>query len=58
MDERVLFVADYLRELYSFSELCARYRVSRETGYKWIKRYRRQGAEGLEERRRRPATIP
>jgi putative transposase len=23
MDERVLFVADYLRELYSFTELCA-----------------------------------
>lgn len=34
MDERVLFVADYVRELYSFSELCARYGVSRKTGYK------------------------
>ena len=58
MDERVLFVADYLRELYSFSELCARYRVSRKTGYKWIERYRQEGAEGLEERSRRPLGHP
>jgi transposase InsO family protein len=58
MDERVLFVADYLRELYSFSELCARYRVSRKTGYKWIERYQQEGAEGLEERSRRPLGHP
>ncbi len=58
MDERVLFVADYVRELYSFSELCSRYVVSRKTGYKWIERYRREGAEGLEERSRRPLSQP
>ena len=58
MDERVLFVADYVRELYSFSELCSRYGVSRKTGYKWIERYRRDGAQGLEERSRRPASQP
>jgi len=49
MDQRVLFVADYVREFYSFSELCARYGVSRKTGYKWIERYRREGVLGLEE---------
>jgi len=58
MDERVLFIADYVRELYSFSELCARYGVSRKTGYKWIERYRREGAQGLEERSRRPTNQP
>lgn len=58
MDQRVLFVADYMRELYSFSELCARYGVSRKTGYKLIERYRREGADGLEERSRRPLSQP
>jgi putative transposase len=58
MDERVLFVADYVRELYSFSELCARYGVSRKTGYKWVDRYGREGVEGLEERSRRPLSQP
>jgi putative transposase len=58
MDERVLFVADYLRELYSFTELCARYGVSRKTGYKLVERYRLEGVEGLEERSRRPLSQP
>ena len=40
MDQRLLFVADHMRELYPFSELCARYGVSRKTGYKWVERYR------------------
>ena len=58
MDERVLFVADYVRELYDFTELCARYGVSRKTGYKWVERYRHEGAEGLQERSRRPLSQP
>ena len=33
MDQRVLFIADYMRELHSFSELCTRFGVSRKTGY-------------------------
>jgi len=47
-----------VRELYSFSELCTRYGVSRKTGYKWVDRYRREGAEGLQERSRRPLNQP
>lgn len=58
MDERVLFVADYVRELYDFTELCARYGVSRKTGYKWVDRYRHEGVEGLQERSRRPLSQP
>lgn len=58
MDERVLFIADFVRELYSFSELCARYEVSRKTGYKWVDRYRCEGVEGLAERSRRPQRQP
>jgi transposase InsO family protein len=56
MDQRVLFIADYLREQASLSELCRRYGVSRKTGYKWIERYQAQGTEGLAEQSRRRVT--
>ncbi len=56
MDEKVLFIADHLREQGNFSQLCERYGISRKTGYKWLCRYRAQGVEGLDERSRRPHT--
>jgi transposase-like protein len=31
----------------SFAELCRRFGIKRDTGYKWIGRYRSQGREGL-----------
>lgn len=58
MDQRVLFVADYLRESYSFTDLCDRFGVSRKTGYKWVERYRQEGVVGLYERSRRPRHSP
>ncbi len=58
MQEKILFVADYLRELESFSGLCLRYGVSRKTGYKLVERYGREGMAGLEERSRRPHSQP
>ena len=54
MDQRTQFVADFLRDTLSITELCALYGVSRKTGYKWIDRYLRAGQAGLEERSRRP----
>jgi transposase InsO family protein len=56
MDEKVLFLADYLRGIGTFSLLCERYGVSRKTGYKWVGRYRESGFEGLAERSHRPRT--
>ena len=58
MDERTRFIADYLRETFSISELCAQYSVSRKTGYKWIDRYLTLGPAGLEEYSRRPRLCP
>ena len=46
MDQKTQFIADYLRETFSFTELCARYGVSRETGYKLVERYLEQGPAG------------
>lgn len=58
MDQKLFFITDYLRHTGSVTDLCARYGISRKTGYKWIKRYQDQGLEGLEEQTRRPTFHP
>jgi putative transposase len=58
MDQRMQFIADYLRQTLSMTELCDSYGVSRKTGYKLIDRYLRHGPAGLEERSRRPHQSP
>lgn len=58
MDQRTQFIADFLRETLSVTELCDLYGVSRKTGYKWIDRYLRHGPAGLEEHSRRPVHSP
>src|SRR5689334_9328736 len=40
------------------SELCREFGISRQTGHKWIRRYRDQGYLGLVEQSRRPASSP
>ena len=58
MQQRVLFMADYLRQMSSFSDLCTDYGISRKTGYKWVSRFESGGIEGLGERSSRPAHSP
>ena len=58
MDQRTQFIADYLREVLSITELCDLYGISRKSAYKWIERYLRQGPAGLEERSRRAHSSP
>lgn len=58
MDQKTQFIADYLKELFSFAELCERYNVSRKTGYKWVERYLNYGPEGLNNRKRTPLSSP
>jgi len=58
MKERMRFVTDVERGLYSMMELCERYGVSRKTGYKWLARYEEEGADGLRERSRAPHHCP
>ena len=40
------------------SALCRQYGIKRQTGHKWIKRFKESGYDGLEERSRRPSHIP
>jgi transposase InsO family protein len=42
----------------NISALCRRFGITRKTGYKWLGRYRSEGAEGLAERSRRPKHSP
>lgn len=42
----------------SMSALCREFGVSRQTGHKWLKRFKERGYEGLEERSRRPKSSP
>src|SRR2546427_12692972 len=58
MAERMRFVTDWERDLYSMVELCERYGVSRKTGYKWLARYEADGPDGLRERSRAPHQCP
>lgn len=58
MDEKVLFLADYLRGSKNFTDLCRAYGISRKTGYKWVSRYLEEGAEGLHNRSTAPKNHP
>ncbi|MEM5290058.1 helix-turn-helix domain-containing protein, partial [Paraburkholderia sabiae] len=37
------FVSLAATQALSFSELCRRYRISRQTGYKWLDRHKAEG---------------
>ena len=54
MDERMRFVIAASEDEAVMSEICAEFGISRQSGYKWLERYRREGAEGLKERSRAP----
>ena len=40
------------------SELCRRFNISRKTGYKWLRRYYKQGFDGLLDQSKRPYNSP
>lgn len=58
MDQRVQFITDRQRELYDMTTLCARYGISRKTGYKWLARYAAEGPRGLHDRSHVPHHCP
>ena len=58
MEQRARFVFEYERDEHAMRELCARFGISRETGYVWLRRYRQQGVAGLVELNRAPQRHP
>src|SRR6266851_5274225 len=57
MSERSEFAAFARRPRANMSELCRRYKISRQTGYKWLKRTG-SGEGDVEDRSRRPLSSP
>ncbi len=58
VEQRTAFIADHRQGLYPTTELCARYGISRKTGYKWLERFEEQGRRGLADRSRAPHHCP
>src|SRR5919197_2851483 len=54
MDQRVAFIADWLRDEWSMTELAERSQISRKTAYKLVARYQADPEQGLAERSRAP----
>lgn len=58
VDERQRFIADVRAGLYSMTELCARYGISRTAGYKWVDRADAGGRQALADQSRAPHHCP
>jgi len=58
MFERHHFAQDLASGQWTMTELCSRYGISRNTGYKWRERFLSLGVRGLEEQSRAPLSSP
>jgi putative transposase len=58
MDEKIRFIGDHLTGVFTLTELCDRYGISRKTGYKWVDRYMEHGVDGLKDQSRKPHRSP
>lgn len=58
MSEKEDFIKQVTQGGVSISELCRQFRISRETGYKWIKRHKEEGKVGLRDRSKQPFSCP
>jgi len=54
MSLRAEFVRLASRPDANISQLCRRFNISRPTGYKWLRRWKQQGGEGLVDQSRKP----
>ena len=54
MDERLRFVLEAKEDGAVMAQLCARYGISRQTGYERLRRYEAEGVDGLKDRSRAP----
>src|SRR5260370_40948238 len=57
-EQRVRFVVAATQRLQPFSSLCAEFRISRPTGYLWLRRYEQAGIRGIAEQSRKPHSSP
>src|SRR5262244_298349 len=58
VEQREAFLRDCGFGVYSITELCVRYGISRKTGYKWLARFVEGGRRALRDRSRAPHRCP
>lgn len=58
VSERAKFVVAAQHGVWTMTELCERFGISRKTGYRWLVRYEAEGLAGLADRSRRPHSSP
>jgi putative transposase len=58
LEQRKLFIIDYLSNNYNISQLCIIYNISRPTAYLWIKRFKEKGELGLIDQSSAPYNQP
>jgi transposase InsO family protein len=58
MSEKREFIEKAIRPGTNVSALCVEFGISRQTGHKWLRRFREQGSLGLVEQSRRPRSSP
>ena len=58
MSLKMEFVERAAKRGANVAALCREFSISRETGYKWLRRFRKSGPEGLSEMSRRPKSSP
>ena len=58
MSSKAEFIRQAIRPGANVSELCREHGIARQTAYKWLKRYRASGYQGLEDMSRRPQSSP
>jgi len=58
MSLKVEFVERATQPGAKLAPLCREFGISRPTGLKWVRRFKAEGPDGLEERSRRPASSP
>ncbi len=58
LEQKLRFVLAVLEPVGSMAQLCRAWHLSRQTGYKWLRRYRLDGLAGLREKSRAPHSRP
>src|SRR5512141_3343661 len=58
MSQKLQFIEKASTRGANVSALCREYGISRQTGHKWLRRFRAQGYTGLVEQSRRPLSSP
>jgi transposase-like protein len=58
MSQKLEFIEKAKAPGANISALCGEYGISRQTGYKWLRRFRAEGYTGLVQQSRRPHVSP